>query len=82
MGVSARRIDPILAQANLTLGQVGSYAFCRGNAAAPGTTYAGSGMNYTGGVVETIASAVSVGTWRALGYCTVSDRGTLYVRIA
>lgn len=82
MGVNRAPINPITAQAGLSLGQVGTYAFCRGNAATPGSTYAGSGMNYTGGVVETIESPVSVGTWRALGFCNVSDRGTLYVRIA
>lgn len=68
--------------AGSTVGTVGTYAFCRGFQAEPGSTYAGSSLNYTGGVVESVARNVGGGTWRAMGYTSVGDRGTLYLRIA
>lgn len=84
-----RTAQAISAQANVmaitaaqATGAVGTYAFCRGAAASPGSLYAGSGLNYTGGVVETVSSPVGSGTWRAMGYTSVSDRGTLYLRVA
>lgn len=63
-------------------GGVGTYAFCRGFQAEPGGLYSGGSLNYTGGVVESIARPVGGGTWRAMGFTGVGDRGTLYLRVA
>lgn len=70
------------ATAGSSVGGIGTFAFCRGFQAEPGSTYAGSSLNYTGGVVETVSRPVGGGTWRAMGYTAAADRGTLYLRIA
>ena len=70
------------AMAGGSTGAVGTYAFCRGAQFSPGSNYSGASLHYTGGVVETIAQSVGSGTWKAMGYTSATDRGTLMLRIA
>jgi hypothetical protein len=68
--------------ASAAVGSVGTYAFLRGVQAEPGQTY-NSGLHYTGGIVETISRPVPSGSvWRAMGFTSASDRGTLFLRIS
>lgn len=82
-------LDRIAAMSN---GVIGSYAFlCRvgTGSISPGTTYAASGLRYSGVIDQgsdcdvTEGSAPS-GTWRALGYSEGGGNrsGTLFVRIS
>jgi hypothetical protein len=83
------------ALANLTAGNVGTFAFMStgGAAVTLGSTYAGSSLKYSGvfgnagssgnGDIVYTAGAVSTGTWRALGTNGATNvTGTLFVRIS
>lgn len=83
------------ALANLTAGGVGTFAFMStgGAAVTLGTTYAGSGLKYSGvfgnsgssgnGDIVYNNGAASTGTWRALGTNgSTNVTGTLFVRIS
>ena len=87
----------LAATAGLTLGAVGTYAFLASTtdrAITAGSTYSGSGFQYSVNSADTINSTASSGiytagsspsgTWRALGATTVSTRipQTLFVRIS
>jgi hypothetical protein len=81
--------------AKAAAGGVGTYAFCStigGSGFTAGTTYAGSGLKFSG-VVSTSPSpypadisntgASPSGTWRAMGTATGSTaHGTLFLRIS
>ena len=67
-------------EATASAGAVGTYAFAQGVVANPGQTAAGSSLS-TSNRVGTWGPTLS-GTWRCMGYADVSDRATLWLRIA
>lgn len=70
----------LAAQAGATVGSVGTYAFLQGVTGTAGTTAAGSSLLYADRAGGT--SGTPAGTWRMMGYSLVTDRATVWLRIA
>lgn len=90
--VTARRLPAAIAalapasfvgaQVALGVGAVGSYAFCQGVTASAGAVIAGSSLRFADRAGGTSTSVYPAGSWRCMGVATVTDRATLFLRIA
>lgn len=70
----------INAQAQAGTGWVGTYAFLQGVTGGEGTVAAGSSLRYADRAGGT--GGIPAGTWRMHGYSLVTDRATVWLRIA